>query len=127
MGVTCPLCEEYSAEEPGSVIAHISSKVDTDHKGVGGQKARELLDINGNSADTDSGTDPDTDTDQPSPTSAITAAPESETDSTDEATCPSCGKGLDCSPDEAADMIRDINENRGHAKCTGCGHHLSVN
>lgn len=92
--VDCPVdgCE-YSNENEGSVLAHASSSKG-DHKGVGYQKARQMLDISGENTDSgsdSSGSEPDSSPTAPEFPEADDGDGGDGAGSMEGATCPQCG------------------------------------
>lgn len=115
--VECPLCEaEPPADHPnpeGWVIAHATSKTDEDHKGVGGQKMKEMLSaqetVNGPTEEPEGESEPtetDTEPDTPEASKAEGEDPTAQTpphearetgsdgDSDTPSECPRCGSEL---------------------------------
>lgn len=124
--VDCPLCE-YTAEGDtiqaarNSVRSHMSSKVDPDHKGVGYQKATQLLDIQ--------------DTDIPDTASASAPQPSDDSgalgdtdDGRDPVRADGGGLGLEGKPDvDPSDATDDAGgADREELDCTGCDEALGV-
>jgi hypothetical protein len=69
-GYSCPVCgaESNARNKPfadeNAVIGHMSRSTDEDHKGIGFQKAKQLLDVNGDGETSTATAETDTETSQ---------------------------------------------------------------